>query len=189
MKDEPSRAGTARKVTAIRLDDPALPPAGRLRELVQEGLGFQDIQDRLAKEDDLRPNPVALGVAMSRAVLRETTGTRFRACVPWAIQPEHRGEEPVRMLRLLGRRRSGLPLEPTMNARLEAWLHRVQESQTVVGYCPDQDHGFVYLPEAWRGPDDELPVRAWVLDLETLARAMAGEVPSPNSPGQAIFGR
>lgn len=156
---------------------PAMPPDAVLRELVQQGLGFEEIDARL-RCDGLELHPAILAVALSRAALRETTGIRYRACLPWAVKAEHVRAEPLRMLRLLGRRRSGLPLEPTMNARLENWLSGLAGSSTVVAYCPDDERGFAYLPAGWRdGPDDDIPVRVPPLTVRQLGDALAGGQP------------
>ena len=145
-----------------------LPSDRQLKELVQEGFTFREISDWVAVRIGAVPNSATLGVALSRAVLRETTGPRYRECVPWRYEDAHRWAYPVRMLRLLGRRRSGLPLAPELDATLETWLGAVAESHAVVGYCRSAD-GFLYIDEGWReGPNPDIPVRVPDVTVEDL---------------------
>jgi hypothetical protein len=87
-------------------------------------------------------------------------GHRFFETVPWRVQPVHAAEYPVRMLRLLGRRRAGIPLDDDSSARLDSWLAMLERERVVVAYAPEGKDGFLYVDERFRGgPNPNVPIR------------------------------
>lgn len=68
------------------------------------------------------------------------------------------------MLRLLGRRRAGIPLDVDSEQRLDSFLAMLERERVVVAYCPDHEDGFLYVDESLRGgPNPEIPIRVQVL--------------------------
>ncbi|ONI83512.1 hypothetical protein ALI22I_34015 [Saccharothrix sp. ALI-22-I] len=73
--------------------------------------------------------------------------------VPWKVEDEHGWKTPLTLLRLEGRRRSGLPLRPIDVTRLDNWLEWLAEQGAVVHYDPDTPEGFHYVKRE-EGDDD-----------------------------------
>jgi hypothetical protein len=76
--------------------------------------------------------------------------TRYTDEIPWRVKVIHIKEYPARMLRLLGKRRSGQTLSETEGQRLDSWLKKLDEDNAVIGYDPDSTFGFYYIDK-----DDE----------------------------------
>ena len=74
--------------------------------------------------------------------------------IPWAVEPRHRHQYPVTMLRQEARRRSGLPVTDNYATRLRSWLLDLHDRQQVVDYDPST--GFTYVP---RSADDSDIIR------------------------------
>jgi hypothetical protein len=85
----------------------------------------------------------SVSAALSRAGLSKQA-QRYDQEIPWRVRVEHMTAYPARMLRLLGRRRAGLELNPHEADRLDSWLDALAERNLVVAYCPDQT-GFLYV--------------------------------------------
>lgn len=130
-----------------------------LRELVQLGWTFDQIQHEVERRTGRRSTVASLSAALSRATLVQTTGHRYFDCIPWRVRPEHAGCEPAPLLRLLGRHRSGFPLPPAHIVRLELWLQQLATLGLVVAYNPQWPEGFRYIDEEHRnGPNPDLPI-------------------------------
>lgn len=138
---------------AVRL----LPDVQTLQRYLDEGLTHQQIADRVFMETGNRVSRSSVSAAISRAGL-SAEGTRYQDVIPWRVSVRHIKEYPVRMLRLLGRRRSGGVLTAAEDARLQRWLDTLVEEDAVVAYAPDAEVGFHYID---RGPDDpvDVPIR------------------------------
>ncbi len=140
-------------------DIAALPPDAELRRMVQDGLTHNEIAAEVTRRTGFVYPAATLSAALSRATLTETTGHRYFDCIPWRVRPSTRPPSRLRMLRLLGKRRSGFPLDDVSAARLDAWLQILERERLVVAYCPEQV-GFVYVDESLRGgPNPDLPIR------------------------------
>lgn len=122
-----------------------LPPTQELRKLVEAGLTHADIVEHLRETSGLMVSRSAVSSALSRAGLTKET-PRYREEVPWKVRGEHLTEYPVRMLRLLGRRRAGFELSGDEAVRLDAWLEGLKEKSLVVAYAPDAG-GFLYVDD------------------------------------------
>ena len=80
--------------------------------------------------------------------------------IPWRVKIEHLKEYPARMLRLLGRRRSGQPLTQTEDQGLDSWLKKLDDDHAVVGYDPDSIYGFYCIEKDDRTDGrDGIPIR------------------------------
>lgn len=111
-----------------------------------EGLGLthQQVADRVYTETGERVSRSTVSAALHRAGISKPTA-RYSEEIPWKVKIEHIREYPARMLRTLGRRRAGLSLTDVENARLDAWLAKMERDHTVVGYAPDSTYGFYYI--------------------------------------------
>jgi hypothetical protein len=110
---------------------------------------------------------------------RAPGAARAGETVPWTVLPVYADRHPLRMLRLLGRRRAGLLSRPDLgmgagarahlaagrlDALLDSWLEIVRRERVVVAYCPMTDEGFHYLDDSMRtGPCPDVPVRTAVV--------------------------
>ncbi len=107
--------------------------------------------------------PVArstVSAALARAALNSPTGHRYHDCLPWRVRPEHAMAYPARMLRLLGRLRTGFPIHEGDQERVDSWLAMLERERVVVAYCPESEDGFLYVDESLRGgPNPEIPIR------------------------------
>lgn len=65
--------------------------------------------------------------------------------IPWQVREQHLTAYPARMLRLLGRRRSGVQNSAEMDARLDSWLAQLRQEHAVVAYVPETDQGWFYV--------------------------------------------
>ena len=72
--------------------------------------------------------------------------TRNDDLLPWALDEKHRWTYPAMMLRAEARRRDGKELRKEDETRLDAWLRRLEEEDTVVHYDMATEEGFWYVP-------------------------------------------
>jgi hypothetical protein len=122
-----------------------LPDNGTLRHWVKDdGLTHQQVADRIYTTTGVRVSRTTVSAALSRAGISKPT-SRYRDELPWRVKIEHIKEYPARMLRLLGRRRAGLPLNPVEEDRLDAWLLKLEEDHAVIAYDPESPYGFYYI--------------------------------------------
>lgn len=144
-----------------------LPSDSALQRMVERGMTHQQIADKVGEEIGQTISRSSVAAALSRAGLTEPA-PRYRDELPWRVAQEHLIEYPARMLRLLGRRRSGMQMTPRDSQRLDTWLGQLAESGAVVAYSPDR--GFLYVP-AREGVDgvNGVPIRRTVVTEEMLA--------------------
>ncbi len=146
-----------------------LPPERKLVRWIREGWTFRQIEDECAAYAGLVRHELSrvdrlmltyqVDSAVSRAMDRVGLGRRYQDCVPWRVLDVHRDANPARMLRLLGRRRCGQPLGPEKAGQLGDYLMLLRRARLVIGYCPADEDGFVYVPDAWRtGPNEDIPI-------------------------------
>jgi hypothetical protein len=138
--------------------------------MVNKGMTHQEIRDEIERVWHVNVSRSTVSVAIMRAGLSEE-GQRYRDTVPWKVRMVHATEYPVRMLRLLGRQRAGLPLDRNEAKRLTSWLEMLDRERVVIAYCPDAlDEGFHYVDEKYRqGPNADIPIRVKILLPEEIA--------------------
>ena len=87
--------------------------------------------------------------------------------IPWGVRPDHAKEYPARMLRLLKRRREGVPLTRSEDERLDGWLSKLDRDHAVIGYNPSSVFGFYYI-EKNDDTDgaDGVPIRRAIITLD-----------------------
>lgn len=135
-----------------------VPPISELRRLVDQGLTHQQIVDHIEATTGVQVSRSSVSAALSRAGLT-TAAQRYKDELPWRVKGEHLTQYPARMLRLLGRRRSGNQLNDDEIERLEAWLEGLADKDLVVAYAPEYT-GFIYVhaDEVGDGADG-IPIR------------------------------
>lgn len=145
---------------AVRL----LPDVATLRRWVnEEGLSHEQVAERVFEQTGEKVARSTVSAALSRAGLTSPQ-ERYTEEIPWKVRNEHLREYPVRLLRLLGRRRKGLALSDEENTRLDNWLELLRRENAVVAYAPDSSEGFVYVDRIDTDPDD-LPIRRQIVEI------------------------
>ena len=140
------------------MNNQKVPDKNTLARWQDEGLTHQQMADRVQLETGERVSRAAISMALKRYGLTDETQPRYPVEVPWTVFERHQRAYPVRMLRLLGRRRAGREMSEEQEARLNAWLRWIKETDSVVGYDPDTDQGFWYVPRE-EGDPIGTPVR------------------------------
>lgn len=144
-----------------------LPPVSDLARMVDAGMTHQQIADRIEEATGIQVSRSTVSAALSRAGL-SSVGNRYKTEIPWKVKAEHLTQYPARMLRLLGRRRSGGDLSETDGERLDAWLEALDERGLVVAYAPTGD-GFIYVDADERGDGaDGVPIRKRTITADEL---------------------
>lgn len=146
---------------AIRI----IPDAGTLRHWVEdEKLSHKEIAARVYEQTGHHVARSTISAALSRAGLTKEQ-LRYHDEIPWVVRDEHLREYPVRLLRLLGRRRAGLSLNHEEDKRLSNWLAMLEKENAVVAYDPDSEEGFVYTDRIGTDPAD-LPIRPQYVKID-----------------------
>ena len=146
-----------------------LPPERKLVRWMQEGWTFRQIENECIADAGLVHHELSradrlmlthqVDSALTDAMTRVGLGHRYDDCVPWRVLDVHHGANAARMLRLLGRRRCGQPLGPDRAGPLDDFLLLLRRAHLVIGYCPADEDGFVFVPETWRsGPNEDIPI-------------------------------
>ena len=143
-----------------------LPADSELVAMSGRGMTHADIANEVQRRTGMRVTRAAVSVALMRAGEAKET-PRHADTIPWTVGVKHSTEYPVRMLRLLGRRRAGLAINKPDAQRLDGWLRDLDRDNMVVGYCPDVPDGepaLVYLPAEAKDHDDDIPIRREPVD-------------------------
>lgn len=91
---------------------------------------------------------------------------RYRETIPWRVKEHHAKSYPIRMLRLLGKRRLGAELHDGEVQLLDNWLATLRRNGLIVAYDPDSDPGVAYVDQSFRDHNDaELPIRLGPIHL------------------------
>lgn len=144
-----------------------LPPVTELQKMVEAGFTHQQIVERIRQDTGVVVSRSTVSVALSRAGLARDA-MRYKHELPWKVKAEHLTQYPARMLRLLGRRRSGMGLTDEEADRLEAWLEALVEKGLVVAYVPEGE-GFIYVEADEVGDSPKgIPIRRRSIDLDEL---------------------
>lgn len=133
-----------------------IPDRTELRRLVASGKTHAQIADLVYERTGHRVTRGAVSAAISRANL-SSPANRYKDHLPWKVRVEHSKHYAARMLRLLGRRDGGEQLAEGDEARLNAWLDKVNEENVVVAYASGTDEGFFYVPKP-RGHRGKVPI-------------------------------
>lgn len=85
----------------------------------------------------------------------ERRAVRDPSLIPWTVNPEHRINHNLNMLRAEARRRSGQEVAPNTLKKLEGWLNMLREEDAVVHYDPDTEQGW-WLVRRRAGVDTDI---------------------------------
>jgi len=145
-----------------------LPPIADLLGMVRSGMSHAQIAAKISEDTGYKVARSTVSAALHRAGKAETK-PRYREAVPWRVRDIHNDHYAVRMLRAYGRRQADSKLPEAEEARLEAWLRKLQSNRWVVAYCPeDPGSGFHYI-NAQYGDSEHAPIRTRPLLLENIA--------------------
>lgn len=136
-----------------------LPPTNDLIRMFESGMTHQQIADQVFADTGTPVSRSTVSAALHRA--GKTRGNpRYKTEIPWKVRSEHLTEYPVRMLRLLGRRRSGKPIPPGDETRLDNWLELLDRENAVVAYDPNNPvQGFHYVDRRDGDGANGVPIR------------------------------
>lgn len=145
-----------------------LPSNDELRHMVEEGWSHADIAAHVEKTTGQKVSRSAVSAALSRAGLTKAT-PRYRDEIPWRVSEAHLTEYPVRMLRLLGRKRRGLDMTEEETDRLTSWMEQLADWDAVVAYSPTV--GFLYVAADEVGDwEDGIPIRRRTITDDELVK-------------------
>lgn len=140
-----------------------VPDDRTLAAWVAEGLTHAQIAQRILDTTGHRVARSTVSVALHRAGLAEDR-PRFKDTIPWRLRGTDLKAYPIRMLRLLGKRRAGMDLNAEENKRLDSWLRTMDEENAVVAYDPDVTPSIFYIDRQPNDPTD-IPIhiqRVWL---------------------------
>jgi len=145
-----------------------LPSNDELRRMVAEGWSHADIAAHVEKTTGHKVSRSAVSAALSRAGLTKAT-PRYRDEIPWRVSEAHLTEYPVRMLRLLGRKRRGPDLTEEEAERLTSWMNQLADWDAVVAYSPTV--GFLYVAADEVGDwENGIPIRHRTITDDELVK-------------------
>lgn len=137
--------------------------------MVEQGMTHQQIADEVSAQSGIDVQRSAVSAALHRAG-KTTTNPHYKDMIPWRIPESHQADYPLRMLRLLGRRRRNLKVSEYDSDRLDSWLASMERDNLVVACAPHTNSVVIYV-EADEPTDkpDGIPIRPrtikqWELD-------------------------
>lgn len=125
---------------------PRVIPEQRARVLVKRHTTPAALAAALAREGYTNVTNKACSFWMKRRGLGRQEVARYVDLIPWTLRPEHRDLYPAKMLRRLGRERSGAKLTEAQTEELARWVRRLRDADVVVHYDPETPEGFHYVP-------------------------------------------
>lgn len=133
------------------------PTKHELEQYLSKGLTHQEIADAHEQRTGVRVARSSISAAIHRYGLSEAKA-RYIEEIPWRLKGKDLKAYPVRMLRLLGKRRAGEDLTPGENARLNAWLDTMHRNDAVVAWDPEAEPSVMYVKRQEGDPVD-IPIR------------------------------
>lgn len=141
------------------------PDKTTFQQWLAEGLTHQQMADRVYEQTGHRVTRAAVTVALMSYGLTSTK-PRYKDTIPWRVKVEHAKTYPIRMLRLLGKRRAGVELPEDDDRLLDGWLEHLDREGLIVAYDPDDDLGVHYVDVSYRDhEDDGIPIRKKTIHL------------------------
>lgn len=116
----------------------------------------KQIAELVTRETGYPVSKTSVSAALHRAGYTKSA-KKYPDEIPWTVKDQHQTHYAVRMLRLLGRRNAGIRNSEEQDARLDAWLGKLEASDAVVTYFPDTEDGFFYVHATPDAPG--VPVR------------------------------
>lgn len=130
-----------------------VPDNNTLARWVEEGLTHEQIAQRILEETGENVARSTVSVALHRAGLTDNRAS-FKEEIPWRLRGKDLKAYPIRMLRLLGKRRQGLELNEDENRRLDSWLATMDAENAVVAWDPDSTPSIFYTDRQPEDPTD-----------------------------------
>jgi len=145
-----------------------LPPNHDLLAMLNKGMTHQQIADAVSEQMGRRVSRATVTSALQRAGA-PPAWEKVTDHVPWVVRTRHHHEAPLRMLRVLARRREGAPVAESEQLRLDNLLKWLAENNAVIAYCRDHDPGFLYVvaDEAGDRPDG-IPIRPRLIEVSEI---------------------
>lgn len=141
------------------------PDKTTFQQWLAEGLTHQQMADRVYEQTGRRITRAAITVALMSYGLTSTK-PRYKETIPWRVKVEHAKTYPIRMLRLLGKRRAGVELSEEEDRLLDTWIDHLIVENLIVAYDPDDDMGVIYVDAGYRDhEDDGIPIRKKTVHL------------------------
>ncbi len=133
------------------------PSKVELEHYLEQGLTHEQIVNEHYKKTGERVARSSVSVAISRYGLSDERH-RHTETIPWKLTGKDLRAYPIRMLRLLGRRRAGERLTADEDRRLDSWLAILDRENAVVAWDPDSSPSIFYTD---REPTDDpaIPIR------------------------------
>lgn len=133
------------------------PSKNDLERYLERGLTHQQIAEEWEKETGEKVARSSISVACHRYGLSDARH-RYTDTIPWKLRGDDLKAYPVRMLRLLGRRRLGELLTDEEARRLDSWLALLDRENAVVAWDPDSEPAVFYTDREPADPAD-IPIR------------------------------
>jgi hypothetical protein len=141
------------------------PDKTTFQQWLAEGLTHQQMADRVFEQTGRRVTRAAITVALMSYGLTSTK-PRYKETIPWRVKVDHAKTYPIRMLRLLGKRRAGVEMPEDDERLLDTWIDHLDREGLIVAYDPDDDLGVHYVDASYRDHDDDtLPIRKKTIHL------------------------
>lgn len=112
--------------------------------MVERGMTHAQIAQAVFQQTGYPVATKTVSAALSRANAT-SPAKRYPQELPWTVREEHQTHYAARMLRLLGRRNSGVQNSAEAEQRLDSWLAKLAHSEAVVIYVPETASGFFYV--------------------------------------------
>jgi hypothetical protein len=148
------------------------PTDEELLRLRRDGKSDKEIAQRFGlKEASVRSRWTRMGAPARR--------DRYTDTIPWTVKSHHDDAYELRMLRLLAQRRRNKKLSSDSANRLQSWLDKLKEENSVVVYAPWSIEGTHPVDQNLVGStgitDDKgwIPVRPEILTEEEHKRLLA----------------
>lgn len=140
---------------------PRVVPEQRAMALYEHHRMPADLTAALNREGFPKVTVAAVTQWMRRRGLARHPLPRYEDMIPWTLKPEHRHLYPAKMLRRLGRERSGADLTEAQTEELARWVRKLRTGDLVVHYDPETVEGFHYIPREAQDKDlVRVPTRA-----------------------------
>jgi len=157
--------------TRIKRKYSILPPAATLAAMRKKGMTYKQITDKVSADLGYPVSQAGVTSAITRSGLaldvgRVRTAKKYPEEIPWTLPREHAMAWPVRMLRLLGKRRTGAELSEYRAGQLDPWLKMLAAYNLVVGYCPEI--GFVYIADVYQDGPTGVPIHVALIPQDSL---------------------
>lgn len=144
------------------------PDKTTFQQWLAEGLTHQQMADRVYMQTGRRITRAAITVALMSYGLTSTK-PRYKETIPWRVKVEHAKTYPIRMLRLLGKRRAGVELPEDDERLLDTWLEHLSNEHLIVAYDPEDDIGVHYIDAGYMDHEDiGIPIRKKTIHLSRV---------------------